>query len=537
MAISRVHTWSAGEVLSALDLNTEINNILNNSTDLVFPITKSISLGGFTLYFDATQIMGMTYSTKGINLSATTAINETLTTVASATTPDIWTGVGNVVSYTGTVTATGFAAAPQAGARRTLYCVGAAPFTAGANVLIDGYLSGNTYTATAGDKVEVIALTTTQFNLLPSNQGSPVFASFTATTANITTANITTANITTANITTLAGTTSVNGGQIAGRRNAVINGNGLIQQLPTAPTLTAALQYGLADMHLIGVTSGTGVSGTVGVLSNTGFSCGVGYGAIAASWTTGQFIYKTRMPGINTKRFNSKTVVVSGNIYQDTGGSRNITVSLGKPTTTLDTFSAVTNLGTSSAIPVATATVTPFSYSLALGSTDASLGIEILITDNAANTVSSKNYAISDLQFELGSTATTFEQPDEFLELQICRSFLPVIRCAGSGAIESLGISTNYSTTVSHFVAQFPPTRARITGIAVSSVTKFFISDVVGGVIATTNVTFGAGNGSFTVGDVLFTVAAGLTTGQSPICGFDATATSSDYIAFTGAQL
>ena len=97
------------------------------------------------------------------------ALNEALSTVASATTPDIWAaGVANVIDYTGTATATGFAAAPQAGARRTLVLAAAAVFTAGANMLIDGVASASNFTGAAGDKVHVIAVTTTQFRLSPA---------------------------------------------------------------------------------------------------------------------------------------------------------------------------------------------------------------------------------------------------------------------------------------------------------------------------------------------------------------------------------
>lgn len=223
-------------------------------------------------------------------------------------------------------------------------------------------------------------------------------------------------------ITSLAVLSSVNSGQLAGLRNIAINGGGLVQQ-SAAPTLTAALQYGAADQHQIGVTGGTSVSGTVGVLSNTGFSCGVGYGAIAASWTTGQFIYKHRMEGANTKFLNSKSVTVSGKLYQDTGGARNFTVSVGKPTTTLDNFSAVTTLGTSAAIPVSTGTVTPFSYTLAMGATDAALGLEVLFTDNTANTVATKNYVVGDLQVEIGAVASVFEQRPYQLEVVLCKRY------------------------------------------------------------------------------------------------------------------
>lgn len=96
----------------------------------------------------------------------TGGVNEAISTVASATTPTIFgTGTGNVINYTGTVTCTGFAAAPVAGVRRTLICAAAAPFTAGASMLIDGLASGQTYTATAGDQIHVVAVTTTSFRL------------------------------------------------------------------------------------------------------------------------------------------------------------------------------------------------------------------------------------------------------------------------------------------------------------------------------------------------------------------------------------
>lgn len=99
-------------------------------------------------------------------LTLTGGLNHAKTTVASATTPDIFaTTVGDYIDYTGTVSCTGFVAATQAGAERELRCAGAAPFVAGANMLIDGYASGETFTATADDRVIVRAETTTQFRL------------------------------------------------------------------------------------------------------------------------------------------------------------------------------------------------------------------------------------------------------------------------------------------------------------------------------------------------------------------------------------
>ena len=92
-------------------------------------------------------------------------LNYKRTTVASAaTTADIWTG-GNQIDWTGTVTCTGFPAAPQAGSERVLICAAAAPFTAGTNMLIDGVTSGQTVTCDANDQMIVRAVTTTQFKL------------------------------------------------------------------------------------------------------------------------------------------------------------------------------------------------------------------------------------------------------------------------------------------------------------------------------------------------------------------------------------
>ncbi len=98
--------------------------------------------------------------------SLTSAINTARATVASAaTTADIWGAAGNQIDWTGTVTCTGFPAAPQAGAERVLICAAAAPFTAGANMLIDGVASGGTVTCAVNDQVIVRAVSTTQFKL------------------------------------------------------------------------------------------------------------------------------------------------------------------------------------------------------------------------------------------------------------------------------------------------------------------------------------------------------------------------------------
>jgi len=138
VALARIKTWVAGEVLTATDLNSEFNNLIDNV--YLSPTITSLTMTG--------------------------GINDAKTTIASATTPDIFAiTVGNTVNYTGSVLCTGFVASPQAGPSRTLVCAGAAPFTAGANMIIAGVSSGQTITCAVNDEVTVLAFTTTEFHL------------------------------------------------------------------------------------------------------------------------------------------------------------------------------------------------------------------------------------------------------------------------------------------------------------------------------------------------------------------------------------
>lgn len=87
-------------------------------------------------------------------------------TVASATAPDIFGAAGATINYTGTTTATSFAActAAQVGSTKTIIPVTGASFTASANLIIDGATSG-TILQPANANVQVIPLSTTQFKM------------------------------------------------------------------------------------------------------------------------------------------------------------------------------------------------------------------------------------------------------------------------------------------------------------------------------------------------------------------------------------
>lgn len=168
-------TLSAGQIMP-LTLN-------DAATGLIFETVYVTAISGATLTVSRAQegtsayawnigdyaecgptagTMGAMLQTSGGNMTG--AINEALApAVASAASPDIWSGAGNSLHITGSTAITGFAAAPQAGARRTLVFDGIVTLTNGANLILPG---GANLTTAAGDSCVVLAETTTRFRIV-----------------------------------------------------------------------------------------------------------------------------------------------------------------------------------------------------------------------------------------------------------------------------------------------------------------------------------------------------------------------------------
>lgn len=167
----------AGTTITAAAFNALIADIASALSNALYKDGQQLNaanqaMGGYKLTgLAAGSVAGdsVRYEQQADGRNLAGGLNGTMTTVAShATTADIFaTTVGNMIDWTGTATTTAFAAAPQAGAERVLICADAAVFTAGADMLIDGLLSGEFYTAATGDKMIVRAVTTTRFRLTP----------------------------------------------------------------------------------------------------------------------------------------------------------------------------------------------------------------------------------------------------------------------------------------------------------------------------------------------------------------------------------
>ena len=327
--------------------------------------------------------------------------------------------------------------------------------------------------------------------------------------------------------------TSLNTGQLAGLRNKIINGNMNVSQRASV-SLAATYQYGLADRFLIAISGGTGISGADYISTpNPELSSGKAYGTGAGNWTNGQFIVNQRIESLNSFGCNGKIITVSAKVYQNTGGARSFNVQLVRPTTTADNFSALTVLQTitaSQSVPSGVFTTISVTFA-ALGTTDASLGLGLYIYDSAANTVVNKIYLVGDVQLEIGSVATPFEQRPYGMELALCQRYYYRLFPAATNKVLGSGMATSTTTFLStiNFPSPMrtPPTALEQSGTANQYTTAYGSSatvlSAVPAFVSSTDV----------LGHVSGSVAAGLTTGAFVQMRTDATNGASAYLGFS----
>jgi hypothetical protein len=206
-------------------------------------------------------------------------------------------------------------------------------------------------------------------------------------------------------------------------RNRIINGSGIIGQRGTVTLSGASASYG-ADRWLAAISGGTGV--TASTFKST-FGGSTSYSGI---WINGTFTgipyFAQRIEMQNCFDLNGSYVTVSGLAYQDTGSTQQMVVRLSKANG-VDNFSGITALQTGTAFSVPSGVVTPFKQTFLLGSTDASNGLQLEIFGTGSITVTSKNFAVSDVQLEKGAVATPFEVRPIGVELALCQRYYQVL--------------------------------------------------------------------------------------------------------------
>lgn len=301
-------------------------------------------------------------------------------------------------------------------------------------------------------------------------------------------------------------------------RNYIINGGGQIQQRgPMALSATANTSY-CCDRITVQASGGTGLSGNA-TTTTANTRSGYYFGAINCSWTSATMKVQTRLPAEVTRPLNGRSMTISSSLTHTIGSTRSCQVVVQKANSA-DNFSAVTTLGTSSPFSAASGVTTPFSYTLALGASDATNGLLISVEDTAASTASTKTFAVSDFQVEEGIIATPFEVRPAGIELGLSLRYY--FRTT-PGASAYFGPGFAYATGQAIVMVPFP-VEMRIAPVALQqSGTASDYQVVAAGSIVTCDAVPTYSSASKLAGVVSFYKSGGFTAGDG-IMGYAANA-------------
>ena len=214
-------------------------------------------------------------------------------------------------------------------------------------------------------------------------------------------------------------------GQLAGFRNYLYNGGAQVAQRGNTAAVANSWVYGGADRTCVTV-QGTTASGTIKQYSGVATSTGYAQGVLATTTGSGLVYFQQRIESINTIGLNSKSVVISCIVYQNTGSTQNATITFLKPTSTADVFSAQTILTVGSSYPIPSGTPTKISWGYTLGASEASLGL-VAQVGIVAGTTTSKDFWIGDFQFEQGYMLSPFEVRPYGIEFMLCQRYYQAI--------------------------------------------------------------------------------------------------------------
>jgi len=324
--------------------------------------------------------------------------------------------------------------------------------------------------------------------------------------------------------------TSINGGQLAGLRNRLINGGTSIQQRGQIVPTTAAA-YG-PDRWQVAVAGGTSISAT----SNIGdlVDCPSRFGSyITGTWITGQPYWIQKIESRNVKDLVNQPVTVSGYINQPSGVNDTYTVRL-VCANAVDTFSATTVIATNTTATITGGSTVFFSTTFSattMNVANIANGIAVEIFKTTASTQGTTgNYVLSSAQLELGSVATPFEQRPYGMEIGLCyRYYYKVL----PGVVNGTFAFGAVSSTVNAIGIMNFPVQMRIapaleqTGTANQYQVNQFSSAVICSSVPVVT------QSQLNFGTLTFTVASGLVVGNPAILRSDATNGANAYIGWS----
>lgn len=377
--------------------------------------------------------------------------------------------------------------------------VNATTFTAGSenvtgNSTINGTMSASAVVATNNLTVNGTAITA---------NSATVTASAVTATANV-------------------NTPSLNGNQLGGYRNRIINSGFPVSQVNgnTAVTITAgaALQYVIDQFYAYSTganVTGQRIAGTSQDQYKYQFTG-------AASVTSIGFAQ--RMESLRTYSLNGTTATFSVEMKNSLLTTATWTAYYANTADTFGTLAAPTHTQIATGTCPMTATESICSAQIAIPSA-ATTGIEIVLTVGAQT---SGTWTIGEMQLEPGTVATTFEEVNYDDQLRWCQRFLPVFNSTGTSS--NLGPAYSNATNSAFITISFPvPTRVAVTGLVVSNATHLTFNSNAG--FAFSTFTFGSASN-------IAANAGGTATGATALAGGTVIFNNaSGQLYFTGAQL
>jgi len=244
---------------------------------------------------------------------------------------------------------------------------------------------------------------------------------------------------------------------VSGRKNLIINGAMQVAQRGTSFTATGSDTDIVDRFFARANTTNINVaqqSNTISLISSKYMIQFTG-----AASNTGLYLGQ-RIEAKNTAHLEDKSITISFYIKNDSGATINPNLNIYRPTTTDDTFSALTQLQSSvNTGDITNGTEVRVSHTYDLTGDDLSKGVQVWVQLSSAFTSGTIN--ITGVQLELGSTATDFEHRSYGEELALCqRYYYQDIR----GIAQEVGVAWYYTSNHVSWIVNFPvPMRAQPT--------------------------------------------------------------------------
>jgi len=256
---------------------------------------------------------------------------------------------------------------------------------------------------------------------------------------------------------------------VSGRKNLIINGAMRVAQRGTSFTATGSDTDIVDRFFARANTTNINVaqqSNTISLISSKYMIQFTG-----AASNTGLYLGQ-RIEAKNTAHLEDKSITISFYIKNDSGATINPNLNIYRPTTTDDTFSALTQLQSSvNTGDITNGTEVRVSHTYDLTGDDLSKGVQVWVQLSSAFTSGTIN--ITGVQLEVGSTATDFEHRSYGEELALCQRYYYV---HASGGNTLVGSSYYYNATSLYLIFYFPVTMRAAPSLICNSGTDYYIN-------------------------------------------------------------